>query len=381
MTRSTNQQELQYDPEIEKTARRLRKETLRQIATSSPSGSLQRWVQSRDSDSENEPIPTTTMNNNRTLKELAAPDLNSQPLCIEFPDLTAAFELKSGLIHLLPTFRGLAGEDPHKHLKEFHVVCSTMKPQGITEEQIKLRAFPFSLADSAKDWLYYLPSGSINTWNEMKRLFLEKYFPASRAANIRKEICGIRQYDGESLYEYWERFKKLCASCPHHHINDQLLIQYFYEGLTHMDRSMVDAASGGALVDKTPAEARRIISTMAENSQQFGTRAAPSLKKVHEVSTSPLEQQISDLTSLVRQLAVGQAQVQTVKACGICLTQGHTTDTCPTLQEEESTLQANAIGGFLGQPQRKYDPYSNTYNPGWRDHPNFRYGNNPTPNW
>ena len=33
-----------------------------------------------------------------------------------------------------------------------------------------------------------------------------------------------------------------------------------------MNRSMVDAASGGALVDKTPAEARRIISTMAENS-------------------------------------------------------------------------------------------------------------------
>ena len=39
-----------------------------------------------------------------------------------------------------------------------------------------------------------------------------------------------------------------------------------------MDRSMVDAASGGALVDKTPDEARRIISSMAANSQQFGTR-------------------------------------------------------------------------------------------------------------
>jgi hypothetical protein len=44
-----------------------------------------------------------------------------------------------------------------------------MKPTGVTEEQIKLRAFPFSLKDSAKDWLYYLPSESITTWNEMKR--------------------------------------------------------------------------------------------------------------------------------------------------------------------------------------------------------------------
>ncbi|KAL0318811.1 UNVERIFIED_CONTAM: hypothetical protein Sangu_2037300 [Sesamum angustifolium] len=55
----------------------------------------------------------------RTINDMTSPDLNQQPLCIEYPDLEVNFELKSGLIHLLPTFRGLAGEDPHKHLKEF----------------------------------------------------------------------------------------------------------------------------------------------------------------------------------------------------------------------------------------------------------------------
>jgi len=34
-----------------------------------------------------------------------------------------------------------------------------------------------------------------------------------------------------------------------------------------MDHSMIDAASGGALVDKTPDEARRLIANMAANSQ------------------------------------------------------------------------------------------------------------------
>ena len=108
---------------------------------------------------------------NQTLKELAAPTLDQQPLCIDMPQLEVAFELKSGMIHLLPTFHGLAGEDPNKHLKEFHVVCSSMKPLGIFVEQVKLRAFPFSLADSAKEWLYYLPSGTITTWNEMNKVF------------------------------------------------------------------------------------------------------------------------------------------------------------------------------------------------------------------
>ena len=116
-----------------------------------------------NSESEREVEVSKNMEKHRTLRELTTPSKNQQPLCIELPNIDVAFELKSGLIHLIPIFQGFAGEDPHKHLKEFHMICSTMKPQGVTEEQIKLRAFPFSLADKAKDWLYYLPSRSIMT--------------------------------------------------------------------------------------------------------------------------------------------------------------------------------------------------------------------------
>ncbi|XP_073152941.1 uncharacterized protein [Henckelia pumila] len=192
---------------------------------------------------------------------------------------------------------------------EFHVVCTSMKPHGVTEEQIQLRAFSFSLKSAAKDWLYYLPSGSITTWTALKRIFLEKYFPASRAANIKKEIYGIKQQMGETLHE-----------------------------------SMVDAASGGVFVDKTPVQARNLIENMAANSQQFGTiRSDPTPGRNTEV-------------------------------CGICTARGHATDMCSTLQEG-SAEQVNAAEGFPRPPQRKYDPYSNTYNPGWKDHPNLRYGN------
>ncbi|XP_037494808.1 uncharacterized protein LOC119370546 [Jatropha curcas] len=148
-----------------------------------------------------------------------------------------------------------------------------------------------------------------------------------------------------------------------------------------MDRNMIHAASGGALVDKTPEDAKRLIANMAANSQQFGMRMDHTSKKVNEVSTSNLEKQISDLTSLVRQIAVGN--MQAVKTCGICLVPGlvpgHATDMCPTLQEDELVQQANAVGNF-GQQQCRYDPYSNSYNPGWRDHPNLSYGNQPMQN-
>ncbi|KAL0387461.1 UNVERIFIED_CONTAM: hypothetical protein Sradi_2627900 [Sesamum radiatum] len=38
-------------------------------------------------------------------------------------------------------------------------------------------------------------------------------------------------------------------------------------------------------------------------------------------------------------------------------------------------MHDNAIGGFSRLSQKGHDPFSNTYNPRWRDHPNLRYGN------
>ncbi|XP_042425197.1 probable basic-leucine zipper transcription factor I [Zingiber officinale] len=321
----------------------------------------------------------------RTMKVLAAPDEAFKYSCITYPDLAGDFELRSGLIHLLPKYQGLSGEDPNRHLHEFHVVCSTMKPQGISEEDIKLRAFPFSLTGVAKDWLYYLPPGYITSWIDMKKAFLEKFFPASRTAIIRKSICGIQQVVGETLYDYWERFKKLCLSCPQHQISEQLLVQYFYEGLLPMDRSMIDAAAGGALVNKTPEQARELISNMAENSQQFGSRALTT-RGVGEVQMVSNEQKeirssLLELTSLVKQLALNNANqasilpstqfpYQSKGVCGICSSQDHNSELCPNLHQDESVAAFSRA-----QFPQKYDPHSSIYNPGWRDHPNFKYSN------
>ncbi|RDX73367.1 hypothetical protein CR513_47046, partial [Mucuna pruriens] len=142
-------------------------------------------------------------------------DVVYQPWCILYPQLELAqsYELKSGLINLLPKFHGLAGEDPHKHLKEFHVVCSTMRPQGILEDYIKMKAFPFSLDGVAKDWLY-LQLVLFNTWGDMKHITT-----TIRTVTIRKEIYGIRKHSEKTLHEYWEIFNKLCVTCPHHQIS------------------------------------------------------------------------------------------------------------------------------------------------------------------
>ncbi|VFQ62679.1 unnamed protein product [Cuscuta campestris] len=301
-----------------------------------------------------------------TLRELAAPNLNVQPLSITYAELEKPLKLNSGFINLLPKFHGLPGEDPFRHISEFPITCGAMVPEGVAQDQIRLRAFPFSLAAKAKDWLYYMPAGSFTTWNALYKAFLEKYFPASRIGSIRKEICGIKQMIGENFSEYWERFNKLCASCPQHQISEQLLIQYFYEGLLPTERGNVDAASGGALVNKTPEQARELFNLIAQSTQQFGTRETL-VKKVNEIGNSSIDNKLTELTNAISQLTtVGGVKG---KPCGVCCLEGHPTDACPTLQNPE----VNAV--FYNNNQRKYDPFSNTYNEGWRDHPDLRYGN------
>ncbi|RDX75856.1 hypothetical protein CR513_44220, partial [Mucuna pruriens] len=159
---------------------------------------------------------------------------------IQYPQLEPAqtYELKSSLIHLLPKFHGIP-----RGLFQTVTVGDT---EGLHQnEGVSI------LLGWSREGLAVSLASAFQTWGDMKHTFLEKFFPASRTASIRKQICGIRQHTRETLHEYWERFNKLCATCPHHQISEQLLIQYFYEGISMMDRSLIDAVSGGALMDKT----------------------------------------------------------------------------------------------------------------------------------
>ena len=77
---------------------------------------------------------------------------------------------------------------------------------------------------------------------------------------------------------------------------------------------MIHVASGGALVDKTHAQPRDLITTMVANSPQFGVRQES--KHVNEVKTTNVEQQVSNLTQCVQTLATTMNSL--IKPYGIC---------------------------------------------------------------
>lgn len=56
-------------------------------------------------------------------------------------------------------------------------MSTTIKIKGHTEESKKLRMFSFTLAEDAEEWFYSFPIGSITTWKDMEKTFMNEYFP------------------------------------------------------------------------------------------------------------------------------------------------------------------------------------------------------------
>ncbi|KAH9658411.1 Endonuclease [Citrus sinensis] len=229
-----------------------------------------------------------------------------------------------------------------------------------SDDDVKLRLFPFSLKDRARSWLNTLPANSIASWEQMVTKFLNKYFPVHKTYAIRREISEFTQREDEQFFETWERFNGLLLKCPHHGYEKWHQCQYFLEGLLPNVQEWLMATSGGELMSKSASEIWEFFQRQADNSQQRSRslRTTRRIKGVNEVQIGESTSGIKEVKEMVEGLARQIASLSTAKS-----TEPHGHDSYPD--------QANAIG-IMRKPSN-YNPYSNTYNPGWRDHPNFSW--------
>jgi hypothetical protein len=190
--------QLQFDPEIEKTTRRNNAKTREakrlarlvqpessssiptpsgSVHTLSPSGSLH---SSAPSSPERETFVAMANENE---------DGNALPCWVSPRRLaslgnqnTKQVELKSGLIHLITQnpFTGLDHEDPYKHLTNFYVTAGTLGMKEDEEENMFTKLFPHSLIGKAKEWYLDQPTSLMKNWNELEKAFQERFFLEDR---------------------------------------------------------------------------------------------------------------------------------------------------------------------------------------------------------
>ena len=72
----------------------------------------------------------------------------------------------------LPHFYGKVHEDPNYFLFEFDIFC---RSYNYSSNAQKLKLFPTTFKSAALSWFMGLGGSTVSSWDQMKRVFLNKY--------------------------------------------------------------------------------------------------------------------------------------------------------------------------------------------------------------
>ena len=146
---------LNLDPKIERILRSLRKERRERVPVMAKRGNQNQGGENQEQRALRDYFMLVVADNYSSIKHQAISTNN--------------FELKPTLINMVQQnqYGGLAHEDPNIHLAIFLEIADMVKMNGVTEDVIRMRIFPFSLRDKVRGWLQSLQPGSISTWEEL----------------------------------------------------------------------------------------------------------------------------------------------------------------------------------------------------------------------
>nr|GEZ34865.1 reverse transcriptase domain-containing protein [Tanacetum cinerariifolium] len=271
------------------------------------------------------------------------------------------FGLKNDMIQQVQNsfqFHGLSGNDANKHLDKFLHVTQSIKVNEVTDEALRLNLFLDSLTHRATDWFDHLPRHSIHTFEQMDKMFLEKYFPSSMVTKLRNEITNFHQCPDESLFEAWERYKLSIDRCTNHNMLPVTQIDTFYNGLTLRHHDTINDAAGGTFMKRRPKECYDLIKNMTAHHNDWDTSAqrsesSSSITSSFDTEIAALKAEMAEIKkSLMRVLQVNQ-QVKAVtlncKTCG----GPHSFNDCPATVGQTQNVYATGAyqGGNSYQPQ------------------------------
>ncbi|CAN6712883.1 unnamed protein product [Malus baccata var. baccata] len=290
-TRSKNQVLIPYDPEPERSARKLARE--KYLAQDSNIGDTflkDLFCDPESSTSIFQPLaPVVHMAlalpaAGQPLRNSLAARINAVPRCIIYPDVedVTTFEIKPHILNILPSFHGLPNSDPNMHLADFIETLA-----------------------------------------------------------LKKEILAFAQKPNEFFHEAWEQYNEMYTKCPHAGFDSNLQMNIFYDGLNATTKIFEISQSSP-----------NVSAQIAKMKKNFNAKFAALM----QVSSMPIAQE----------------------ACIICSETTHDITQCPNKDSYHELMQehVNMVNNFI---RPRNDPYSNTYNPRWKNHPNLSWGGNQQP--
>ncbi|GJS22061.1 reverse transcriptase domain-containing protein [Tanacetum coccineum] len=110
-------------------------------------------------------------------------------------DVNNNFVINSTYLNMIREnkFDGYLQADPHDNIREFITICNMYKYGETQSEVVKLLIFPYSLSDKAKTWFNKLNEESITSWEQLRKAFINRFFPPSLFNLLLLEIRNFSQ--------------------------------------------------------------------------------------------------------------------------------------------------------------------------------------------
>jgi hypothetical protein len=143
--------------------------------------------------------------------------------------------------------------------------------------------------------------------------------------------------------------------------------------------------NGGVFLNLTGDLAYKALDKLADNSQQWDftscrDKSARNPKKggIYELKGEAelnlrMDAIVKRLDALSLLKPINAANTFLVENCSICASPMHQAQNCPSMTIFSEMEQVNAFKNFQKQSS---GPYFESYNPGWRNHPNFSWKQN-----
>jgi hypothetical protein len=119
---------------------------------------------------------------------------------------------------------------------------------GVTQDQMRARLFPFSLFGKALQWFHSQPAETVQNWNTFMKAFMKEYYLPGKTQSLRNKIATFVQCPTETISAAFEPFNEYTRAVPHHKFPKEDLVQKFYQGLTMASRMIIAALAGGPII-------------------------------------------------------------------------------------------------------------------------------------
>ena len=225
-------------------------------------------------------------------------------------------------------------------------------------------------------WFDSLSVGSVNSWEELVEAYMSRFFPPSLTFERRGEIIVFKQGEEESLFNAWERFKRLLKRCSMHGIDLTTQMDIFYHAMNYASKGIIDASCCGAFKRRSAEEVRQLIEDLAKCNYKAPFEASGSSSRLRGSGLIELNRMTAieaKLDAVMNKLGSNEGRMHTAYEVGVVKEGIRSSAEGPV---EEEPYQVEETKYMTEQISYHFKPNPNLpthYTPTLRNHENFSY--------